>query len=65
MREESIFFLEGNQRAERKKREGKIRAGSYRACLWLGGQDREDSGVFLERGEKEPESESFPERTES
>ena len=51
--------------AEREKREGKIRAGSCRACLWLGGQDREDSRVLLERGEKEPESESFPERTEN
>ena len=39
--------------AEREKGEGKIRAGSCRAFLWFGGQDREDSRVLLERGEKQ------------
>ena len=35
--------------AEREKGEGKIRAGGCRAFLWLGGQDREDSRVLLDR----------------
>ncbi|WKA09130.1 hypothetical protein VitviT2T_026807 [Vitis vinifera] len=37
----------------------KIRTERGRACLWLEGQDREDSRVLLRRGEKKTEGEFF------
>ena len=37
----------------------KIRAERGRACLWLEGQDKEDSRVLLRRGEKKTEGEFF------